>query len=65
MLVEPDYPALAKLAELAVAGVLKPITAAHRPLRQVEELYRLADEGAPVGKLAATTDRWSAQGRAR
>ena len=54
MLVEPDYPALEQLARLTAGGALKPIVAAHRPLRRIEELYRLSDEGAPVGKLAAT-----------
>jgi len=54
MLVEPDYPALERLGRMAAAGELKPIVAAHRPLRRIEELYELADAGAPLGKLAAT-----------
>ena len=54
MLVEPDYPALESLGALTAAGDLKPLIAAQRPLRQIEELWRLAEQGAPIGKLAAT-----------
>jgi len=55
MLVEPDYPALESLGAMAAAGDLKPLIAAQRPLRQIEELWRLAEQGAPIGKLAAIT----------
>lgn len=56
MLVEPDYPALERLATMAAYRDLKPIIAAHRPLRDIEELWRLAATGVSVGKLAATVD---------
>jgi NADPH:quinone reductase-like Zn-dependent oxidoreductase len=55
MLVEPDYPALERLATMAAYGELKPIIAAQAPLREVEDLWKLAEDGAPMGKLAATT----------
>jgi NADPH:quinone reductase-like Zn-dependent oxidoreductase len=54
MLVEPDYPALERLGTMAAYGELKPLIAAHRPLRQIEQLWKLAEDGAPIGKLAAT-----------
>ena len=54
MLVEPDYPALERLATMAAYGELKPLIAAQAPLREVEDLWKLAEEGAPIGKLAAT-----------
>jgi NADPH:quinone reductase-like Zn-dependent oxidoreductase len=53
MLVEPDYPALERLATLAARGELKTIIAAQQPLRQIEDLWRLAESGAAIGKLAA------------
>jgi NADPH:quinone reductase-like Zn-dependent oxidoreductase len=54
MLVEPDYPALERLAAMAAYGELTPVIAAQRPLREIVELWRLAENGAPMGKLAAS-----------
>ena len=54
MLVEPDYPALERLATMAAFGELKTIIAGQRPLIEIEDLWRLAEDGAPIGKLAAT-----------
>lgn len=55
ILVEPDYASLERLAEMMAAGSIKVAVAETRPLAQMDELHAIGQQGAPFGKLVATT----------
>lgn len=54
ILVEPDYAALERIAELIANGALEIVVGETRPIARVEELQRIGREGGPAGKLVAT-----------
>ena len=54
MLVEPDYAALERVAEMIEAGSLRVVIADTRPLAQIDELHAIGEAGGPMGKLVAT-----------